>query len=267
MYKHVAILGVDGAGAFFADTDTPCMDALFANGAVTYEAITSIPTISAQCWGSMLLGVEPKRHKLTNEIVSKQPYDVNAPYPSIFRVVREAMPDAPMAGFCNWNPINSGIIEENLDVCKGTADTDAAVCQLVLDYLEQQSPTLLFVQFDEADGAGHKFGYGKKVRPYLDKITEIDALIGKIAAKYQEKGIADETLFVVSADHGGNRRHGHGGRSKAEKRIFIGLAGKDVPKGTLENMRVRDIASVAAAALGLSQPPSWTSAVPALLCK
>jgi len=260
MYKRVVILGVDGMGNFNAKADTPCMDELFAAGAVTCEAVTSIPTISGECWGSMLLGVGPKIHGLNNEIVSTRPYDVDAPVPSVFRVARQAMPDAKLASFCHWSPINRGIIEENLDVHKDNAGKDAEVCEKILAYLDANDPALLFVQFDEADGAGHKFGYGAKM--FLEKITEIDALIGKIVAKYREKGWAEDALFIVSADHGGNRFHGHGGRSKAEKLIFVGCAGKTVKPGKIGKMNVRDIPAIAAAALGLEAPETWTGRVP-----
>ncbi|MDR1465145.1 MAG: alkaline phosphatase family protein [Oscillospiraceae bacterium] len=260
-YQRVAILGVDGGGAFFSQAQTPCMDQLFAHGATTYRAVTSIPTISAECWGSMLLGVEPEKHGLTNEIVSLRPYDPLSPYPSVFRLARAAFPAAQLASFCNWNPINSGIIEEDLGVYKDTADSDAAVCEKVLAYLANNDPTLLFVQFDEVDGAGHKFGYGAAL--YLEKIAEIDALIGAIAAAYQEKGWANDTLFIVSADHGGNPLHGHGGDSDAEKLIFTGCAGRDIRHGEIEDMRVRDIAAITAEALGLTAPAAWTGQVPA----
>ena len=52
LYKRVVLIGVDGAGAFFRDTDTPCIDEIFENGAISYNVLTSNPTISAQCWGS-----------------------------------------------------------------------------------------------------------------------------------------------------------------------------------------------------------------------
>jgi len=260
-YKRVAILGVDGAGNFFANTDTPCMDELFRDGAVTYDALTSIPTISAECWGSMLLGVGPEVHGLTNEIVSTRPYDVDSDYPSIFRVARAAMPDAELFSVCVWNPINSGIIEDNLGVEKHPAKSDADACEQILAYLDRGGkPALLFTQLDKVDGAGHKFGYGEPM--HLAKISEADALIGKVVDKYREKGLADDTLFIVSADHGGNLFHGHGGDSDAEKLIFIGCAGKGVVKGAIKDMNVRDIAAIAARALGLDAPEVWTAKVP-----
>ena len=56
-YSHVIVIGVDGAGAWFKDADTPNFDRIFAKGAVTYRALSSKPTISAECWGLMLIGV------------------------------------------------------------------------------------------------------------------------------------------------------------------------------------------------------------------
>jgi len=258
-YKRVAILGVDGAGNFFSRTPTPCMDELFANGAVTYEALTAIPTSSGECWGSLLHGVEPELHGLSNKVVRAGPYRSNSLYPSIFRVARQAMPGAALASLCNWSHINGGIIEENLGVYKETADSDADICELTLAYLNAHDPALLFVQFDEVDSVGGQSGFGKEES--LKKITEIDALIGKIAAKYREKGYAQDTLFVVCADHGG-RGYGHGGESDEEKLIFIGCAGKTVKPGRIWEMNIRDIAAVTAYALELEAPATWTARVP-----
>jgi len=257
-YKRVAIFGVDGMGAFNLRADTPHMDALFTNGAVTYNALTSIPTVSGECWGSMLLGVGPETHGLTNAVVRCMPYDPSSPYPSVFRVAREAMPEAGLAAFSNWSHINTGIIEENLGVYKDTANNDAEVCEKLLAYLDANDPALLFVQFDEVDGAG-QYGFGSE--RFLKQITEADALIGRIVTKYQEKGWAGDTLFIVSADHGGNG-YGHGGDSDAEKLIFIGCAGKTVKAGILTEMNVKDIAAVAAYALGFEAPETWTAKVP-----
>jgi len=258
-YTRVVILGVDGAGNFFSRTATPHMDALFADGAVTYDALTALPTGSGECWGSMLHGVEPELHGLNNRVARAGPYDPASPYPSIFRVAREAMPGAQLASFSNWSHINGGIIEENLGVEKSTGDSDAEICGQVLDYLDAHDPALLFVQFDEVDAVGGQSGFGEKES--LEKITETDALIGQIVAKYRDKGYADDTLFIVSADHGG-KGFSHGGDSDAEKLIFIGCAGKTVVPGTVVGMNVRDIAAVAAFALGLEAPATWTARVP-----
>ncbi|MBQ6253365.1 MAG: alkaline phosphatase family protein [Bacteroidales bacterium] len=259
-YEHVVILGVDGAGAFFAQADTPQTDEIFKNAARTYRAKTSFPTISAQCWGSMLLGVLPDVHKLTNEFISNNPYDTESPYPSIFRVVRERWPDAPLASFCNWNPINNGIIENNLGVVEGTGD-DPEVARLVIDYLGKESPTLLFVQFDSVDGAGHSNGYGTE--GHLAALSAVDDLIGQIHRKLEAKGILNKTLFIVTADHGGTPEGSHGGDTEAERYVFLGVSGKTVCNDSLiKDAEVRDIPSIVAYALGLDCPETWTGRVP-----
>ena len=65
--EHVVLIGVDGGGAFFREADTPNLDNIFKNGAVSYNVLTSKPSISAQCWGSMLHGAVglscyPRKH-------------------------------------------------------------------------------------------------------------------------------------------------------------------------------------------------------------
>ena len=49
--KRVILFGIDGAGTFFAQANTPNIDRLFAGGARCPRVLTEIPSISAQCWG------------------------------------------------------------------------------------------------------------------------------------------------------------------------------------------------------------------------
>ena len=259
-YKNVIIIGVDGGGAFFQNTSTPNMDAIFKKGAVSYRTKTSYPTISAQCWGSMLHSVLPEFHRLTNGTVGSRPFKPDSPYPSIFRVVKEAFPNANMASFCNWNPINVGIIEDNLGVVKGTG-SDPEVANKVVQYIQGNDPTLVFVQFDSVDGAGHGHGYGSS--EHLAAITAVDALIGQIYNALKNKSLLDDTLFIVSADHGGTPGGSHGGDTDAERYVFLGVAGSTVVEGGgIQDPEVRDIAAISAYAFGLDFPETWTGIVP-----
>ena len=229
-YKHVVIIGVDGAGAYFKDTDTPRCDEIFKDQATTYKSLMALPTMSAQGWASILHGVLPEFHGLTNAIIEKTPYPVYSPYPSLFRVAREAMPDAELASFVEWNPINIGIVENNLNVEKGTGEDDAEVTGRILTYLRGKTPTVLFVQFSSPDDIGEKYGFGTDI--YLSTVSTADALIGRIYDQLKLKGILDDTLFIVTADHGGKGKT-HGGDSDEEKYVFLGVAGKTVASGTI----------------------------------
>ena len=46
-YKRVVIMGADGCGTFFLQANTPNLDKILANGSVSYNAVTSFPSISA----------------------------------------------------------------------------------------------------------------------------------------------------------------------------------------------------------------------------
>lgn len=258
-YKRVALIGVDGAGNFFRAASTPNLDRIFKDGSIAYDVYTSIPSISAECWGAMLHGVTPDLHRLTNGICSSVPYDPASPFPSAFRVIRENDPDCELASFCNWNPINFGIIENGLGVHKDTAG-DEELTDKICAYLEEHDPKFLFVQFDEVDGAGHGHGYGTE--KHLEQIQITDKLIGRIFEMYEKRGFIDDTLFIVTADHGGFGRS-HGGITEEEMRVMFALRGKTVEKGgAAVDMQIRDSASIVLYALGIKQSENWTSIVP-----
>ncbi len=249
VYEYVAVIGIDGMGIFNRQADTPCIDKIFENGASTYGALSMNPTISAENWGAMLLGADPLVHGLTNSIVGRTLY-TNKNLPSVFSRMRKAFPDAPLASFCNWNPINHGIVEHGENVVLETADNDEILCDKIVDYVENK-PKFLFVQFDNVDGAGHGNGYGTK--GHLEQISKADALTGRIFEAYEKAGIIDDTLFIVTADHGGIR-NGHGGYTDEEKFVFLAARGKGVEKGEIGFAKTKDIAAIVLYALGLEVP-------------
>ena len=251
-YKRVYLIGVDGAGIFFKDTATPSIDRIFESGAVTYSAVTAEPSISAQCWGSMLIGVTPDVHGLTNGKAETMPYPTDSPYPTLFRRLREAYPECVLASFSNWSPINRGIAEQNVNVHFDSAG-DAELTDRIVSYLNENDPDFLFVQLDDVDGAGHHHGYGAE--GHLDAITRADCQVGKIYDTLAERGLLEDALFIVTADHGGTPEGGHGGDSNEELKIFFGAAGKTVKKqGKIGEMSVWDIPAVVMYAFGLELP-------------
>ena len=256
VYKHVVILGVDGGGTGFREADTPNLDRIFENGSVTYKAQCMFPSISGQCWGSMLHGVGPEQHGCTNG--STTPYS-NPMYPSIFSVVRDSDPGCSMASFNNWTVINQGIIEANLGIFMDSGGDDALTDKIVA-YLEKNQPKLMFVQFDSVDAAGHSWGSASQ--QYLEYISHIDTLIGRIYDKMAETGMMDDTLLIVAPDHGHKPEGGHGGSSDEEMTVMIAVAGKTVVKGEMGEADLRDIASISLYALGLEQPDTYTGRVP-----
>lgn len=271
-YAHVIVIGVDGAGSWLKEADTPNFDRIFENGAITYCALSSKPTISAECWGSMLLGVGPEVHGLTNSIVSSTEYDVNSKYPSLFKRIREVYPEAVLGSFCDWNPITYGIVENNIGVTHDTArDTD--LTPIVCNYIKEYKPDFLFVHFDSVDGAGHGAGYG--LPAFMQRIHEVDILIGDVYSAAEDAGIIDDTLFAVIADHGGtnneNGKGSHGGWTDEEKYVTFAAIGNGINKTEIKEMNIRDLSSIVLYAMGIELPDfnesGWTSQIPQGLFK
>ena len=265
-YKHVVVVGVDGAGSFFKETDTPNMDVIFADGAITYEGITESPSISAECWASLMHGVNASVHGITANASGSYPID--SEFPSFFRVIRENDSNAVLGSYTTWQTINDLIVEDGIGVTKvGWSGTDADLTAKICQYVKTSAPTALYIQFDNVDAAGHNYGFGSET--HLNKITETDALIGMIYDAYAEKGILDDTLFIVTTDHGGTKTPSgsylgnHGGETPEEKHITFAAKGKTVIKGgTIDDFEIRDTAAIVLYALGYEQPETWTARVP-----
>ncbi len=262
--KRVILFGIDGAGTFFEQTATPNIDRVFRDGAICRRALTEMPTISAECWGSILHGVDCRRHGLTNWVTGKRPFPVDSPYPSVFRVIRENRPDAQLASFCEWGNVNLGIIEDNLGVYKVNALGDELI-QAALDYIDAHDFTFIYFHFDVPDHEGHAHGYGTP--EHLAAITLTDSWIGRVTEAIEKRGWLEDTLLLVEPDHGGTppdeRGHGsHGGDSDAEKYVSFFAAGGGARHVELNDMLTRDTAPAILHALGLPIPHTWNSRVP-----
>ncbi|GAA0411514.1 alkaline phosphatase family protein [Paenibacillus motobuensis] len=266
--ERVFILGMDGAGNFIQHTDTPNIDAFLSKGAVTYMAQAQSPTISAECWGSILHGVVPEKHGLNNEIASTQVYPADSPYPSIFKLVREAQPEAKLAAFSSWSPIVSGIIEEGFDIHK-EALPDEELVGAIETYIQNNSDVkLLYMQLDDPDASGHKYGYGPDSPNYLKAITKMDDLFGRVLRAIEQQGLLEDSLVILLTDHGGGGadKHDHGSDHPMDKNVFWGCVGPGVSAGTvLPELFIVDTAAVALQALGLELPANWDGKVPASL--
>ena len=261
VYKYVVLVGIDGMGIFNKKTPTPCMDKIFEDGAVTYDALSMSPTISAQNWSAMLLGANPEVHGLTNSIISRYP-NTNEALPSVFKRIRKQKPDANLISCVHWGALNRGVVEDGIDVIKFAAREDELVC-LEAEKFALEKPDFMFVCFDEVDSAGHGDGFGTP--EYLEAVTCADSYVGRIYDAYSKAGIIDDTLFVVITDHGGIRT-GHGGYTNEEKYVFMAANGKYVEKGTIGNAYTKDISAIVLYGLGLDVPAytegGFTSQVP-----
>lgn len=263
LYKRVVFIGIDGAGNGVKDPQANAINIqkLMSEGAGTYEAKAMLPTISGQNWGSMLHGVVPSKHGLNNGNVGN-PYPEKNPYPSYMKLLKQERPMLNQASFTTWSPINKGIIEDSAGAYKVNGGNDNNTTQKTVDYIkaEGKNSRNIFVHLDEVDGAGHNYGYGST--KWYEALQKADQHVGQIVQTLEEEGLMEDTLIIVTTDHGG-RGTGHGGSSPEEQTIFWTAKGKSITPGTvLSDVENMDTAAVVAHALRLDIPENWDAKIP-----
>ena len=259
IYEHVIIVGVDGAGSFFSQAECPNLNSIFSDGAITHTAITATPSSSAPCWGTMMLGVAPEIHGLTNN--SGLPRG-GEDFPSIFMAVGRAFPDAPMASYVHWPNVNTAIVEQrdDLNIKKVSGLPDKYIASKGAQYILENKPVLMYLHLDEPDAAGHSDGYGSEY--HLEALTEADRHIGQIYQAIIDAGIADSTLFIVVSDHGGTPEGEHGGSTDAEMQILFAVNGPNILANSELSLNIQDTPAIVSYALGIAQLDTWECVIP-----
>lgn len=260
---HVVVIGVDGLSPEGIRTaDTPNMDQLIESGAHTFKARAVMPTSSSPNWASMIMGAGPEQHGVTSNAWQPHKYatepTVKGPggiFPTVFSVLREQRPDAVTACFYDWGGFGRLVEPDIPDVLKNTPGakktTNAAV-----KYIKKAEPLFLFVHLDHVDHAGHDKGYGSP--EYYASVEEADRYIGDIVKALKKAAIFEDTILIVTSDHGG-KGTGHGGTSMGELEIPWIVHGPGVQAGKTITAPVNtyDTAATVAHVLGLTPPEAW----------
>lgn len=286
--KHIILIGVDGLGAYafpgaglpainkqlsgdtitgivkpgnVAPSKTPTLDKLMRDGAYSLEARSVLPSSSAVNWASMTMGAGPELHGYTEwgsqkpELPSRM-LDQHNLFPSVFAVMREQRPQAEIGVIYEWDGIGYLLPKKALSReinCEG----DSATALAAAAYITERKPDLLFVHFSDVDHVGHSTGHGTPA--YYAQVDKTDTYIKKITDAVREAGISEETLILVSADHGGINK-GHGGKTMQEMRIPWIASGAGIKRrGAIkESIVTYDTAATIAWLFNLKVPQVWT---------
>lgn len=262
--ERVFIIGLDGVGNFIKNTDTPHIHKLLDNSMLTYDAQAVYPTISAECWGSVLHGVSPEKHGLNNEIVSTSKFPEDSPYPSIFKIIKKERPKSKLASFSVWDPINQGVIEQSTETYL-ESKSDPALVESICNYIKENPDLqLMYVQLDAPDGAGHEYGYGSD--EFLESVTKADQHVGQIIKAIETAELMESSLIILLADHGGggDDYYSHGSKHPQDMTVFWGCYGAGINKNIEieDDFSIMNTAAITLKALGINPPLYFEGKVP-----
>ncbi len=251
--KHVIIISIDGLrpDALFLAV-TPHLDSLKERGAYSPYAQTIPNSITLPSHASMLSGMVPEKHGI----------EWGLPYigwpgmagPTLFTAAKhEGMKTAMVFGKDKLHYI---AIENSVDQVFGGDVHDTDVKEWAIEAIQTDMPNAMFIHFPDTDRVGHTYGWMSENQLYA--ITFVDGLIGEIMAELKRQGHLENTMFIVSSDHGG-QGFGHGNDSPLDRTIPWLAAGPGIKEGILIEGEIDtyDTGATAAYALGLPVPPQW----------
>lgn len=261
--RRVVLIGVDGLSIDgINNARTPVLDALMASGAYSLSARGVLPTSSSSNWKSMVSGAGPEQHGVTSNDWERDDHSLPAVaegiepvFPTVFGQLRQQHPQARIGAFYAWDGFGRLIERSALDADvggKSDQDTIAAAAR----YLVEARPDLLFVHLDNVDHIGHSLGH--KTPPYYQAVEQADRDIGVLVQAAERAGLTDDTVFIITSDHGGIG-YGHGGETLDEIEIPFIIQGAGIKPGYAINqfVYVYDTALTIGAVLDVAPHPAW----------
>lgn len=257
---HVVLLGFDAMSARgIQRAHTPNFNEMIENGAITLQARCIRPTSSSQNWMSMVSGATIEMHGVTDndwepdrKTIEPAVKNKKGLFPTIFEDIKMQRPDAKVYMFYEWTGQDRMYDLSLVDKAVTGLDCDQTLTQ-AFDAFLQDKPEFLFVSINQTDEIGHEAGH--ESREYLETITHFDTMVGDFVKRIKDAGLLDETVIIVTADHGGLGKS-HGGDSEAELEIPILLYGGSVTKGKVMERTnlICDIAATVGGLLGVELP-------------
>lgn len=258
--KHVVLIGLDGWGAYSVPkADMPTVKALMKDGSYTLESRSVLPSSSACNWASMIMGAGPELHGFTTwgstkpDLPSRELTHYGL-FPTVIGLLRDQKPASEIGYIYEWGGMAH--LCEKAAVDHFVQTKGAETSKNAADYIKAKKPTFTMIAFDQPDGVGHSKGHDTDA--YYETLKEMDGYIAEIVNAVKEAGIYDETIFIVTADHGGVDK-GHGGKTMAEMQIPFIVCGKNVKAGheITSSVMQFDTAATIAYIFGLKRPQVW----------
>ncbi len=179
---------------------TPILQSLIDGGSYHPRGQAQIPSSTLPNHSSMITGLSVLNHG----VIFNSDRDGRIIKPTIIDAARAA---GLRAGFfasktkfrylCNQGEADAWAIETDVDRI-----TDA-----VIPALRNENLDLVFLHYGEPDGAGHKHGW--MTDEYFVQVARVDTAFGRVLAALDAAGLRDNTLIVLTSDHGGlGKSHG-----------------------------------------------------------
>jgi len=254
-FNNVVIVSIDGGRSdiIFSMAESKNIHTLASGGAYTLWAQSINPSVTLPAHTSMLTGVKASIHKiLWNDY---QPAKGYVQVTTVFEIAKTA--NLKTAMFVGKEKLLHIAKPGTVDKFKWVNGDAIAIAKVAAAYIIEEKPNLCFVHLPDLDAVGHTFGWGSKQQ--VKAVENCDKAIGILMDGLRSAGILDDTLIIISADHGGHEKT-HGSLDPRDMCVPFICSGSNIRSGREIQMPVSicDVAGTAIYALGLNIPDTWT---------
>jgi len=249
--RRVIILSMDGLRPDVIElAPMPNLLGLMKTGAYSLTAQTIYPSSTLPAHASMLTGMCPSKHGVDwNDYLPKRGI---AKGTDLFDLSHAAgMQNVMYVGKEKLQQVTDA---SNIDRFVFVNDRDKVIMQnLLADFPRDFG--VLFIHFATTDDMGDVYGWLSPEQ--LSVIFRADEAIGELLAALDTYGLRDETLLIITADHGGHDMT-HGSSMPEDMTIPWIASAPGIQAGELiTSMYTMDTAATAVYALGLPIPAEW----------
>ena len=249
--RRVLILSIDGLRPdAIALAPMSTLTALMYSGAYSLSARTIYPSSTLPAHTSMLSGTCPKKHGVNwNDYLPENGY---AQVIDIFDIAHAAGLKTVM--YVGKEKLRQITEPSSTDIFEYINDRDLVITEKLIENFPADFD-LMFIHFPTADAMGHVYGWLSGEQ--LSVLYRADQAFGKLFAELDARGLREETLIIITADHGGHSTT-HGSSMPEDMTIpWIALGAGVQPMQITTPVQTVDTAATIAFALGLPIPPEW----------
>jgi len=212
-YRHVVIISEDGLRPdALMNVLPPVHAALMKRAAYSLTAQTIRRASTLPSHAAMLSGFDVKQHGLYWN--SWHPDRGWIQVPTIFDAAEKNGGTA--AAFVGKQKLEHIAHPGSVDYFSRPGYFCKKVVEEATDYLIKKRPQIEFIHFSDPDDLGHSDGWMSN--PQLEAVRHTDLCLRTLLDATAAAGLDKDTLFIISADHGGHG-HNHDGKIKEDRLI------------------------------------------------
>ncbi|MFX3623989.1 MAG: alkaline phosphatase family protein [Ectobacillus sp.] len=224
--EKVVVIVIDGMRKDrFEAAHTPYLDYLRKNGTEFTNMETVYPARTVVCFSSMFTGTYPFEHGIQSNMVWRLGVRVE----SIFDSLRKIGKTGKMLAVAHLVDAFGKDVETYTAVMNNDI-VDSQIIKKAKQIMDGQNPDLFIVQLISTDQTGHSRGV--LYDEYLQKIYEADQYVKDFIGHLEKSGKAENTTFIICADHGqADGIGGHGHLDEGERIVPFFMYGPKIKQG------------------------------------